>query len=90
MKRFGAILMLTALVATVGLSVGCESEPDTIDADYVRSNMTPELESVAMSHELRKMNHARTIDHNLRQVWDDLDSMLLLDQPLGFSRYYIP
>ncbi len=90
MKRFGAIFMLVAIGVTAGLSAGCESDPDTIDADYVKSNMTPELQSVAMGKELREMKHARTIDHNLRQIWDDIDSIMLLDQPLGFSRYYIP
>lgn len=69
------------------MAAGCQQP---VTADRVRSNPTPELESISMSTEQRKNAHARTVDTNLRQLWDDFDSVLFLDRPLRLSRYPIP
>ena len=78
-----AVCMLFALVAG-----GCNK--DKVTADDVRDHMSPELKSMAMTNEQRKNAHARTIDTTLRQTWDDLDMILLLDKPVKLTRYPVP
>lgn len=86
-----------ALVALLGLVLltpmgGCKNNknPETITARDVRGDMSPELQSIAFSREQRRNRVARTVDTNLRQTWDDIDRVLLLDRPLHLSRYPIP
>jgi len=67
---------------------GCNK--NKVTAEKVRDNMSPELQSMAMTHEQRQNAHARTIDTTLRQVWDDLDMILLLDKPIKLTRYPVP
>lgn len=86
MKRsLCVVAVLSSLVLAFGAG-GC----NRITADSVRANMSPELESVAMSHEQRKNHHARVIDHTARQWHDDWDYLLLLDRPRRMSKYPIP
>jgi hypothetical protein len=79
----GCLLLVGAGLA----ATGCQQP---VTAENVRSDLTPELQSVAMSSEQRKNNINRTIDTNLREVWDDFDAVLFLDRPLRMSRYPIP
>ncbi len=85
MTRIGLLVVSGLLLAAVG---GCDN--NKITASKVRSDMSPELDSIAMTKEQRKNEHARTVDTDLRQVWDDLDMLLLLDRPVRLSRYPIP
>jgi len=79
------LVMFASLLLGLG---GCSS--DRITAKSVRKNMSPELKSIASQSEERKNIHARTKDTNLRQIWDDLDHILLLDHPVRLSEYPIP
>ena len=81
--------LLAAAGLTLALAVGGCSE-NRVTAASVRANPSPELESMAMSHEQRENDHARTLDTNLRQVWDDLDMLMLNNEPSHGSRYPIP
>jgi len=83
-KNFGLLMLILLAVALVG----CKS--NEITAKSVRSNMSPDLESIAEMREQRKNTHARTINTNWRQLWDDLDHILLLDHPVRLSEYPIP
>lgn len=84
--------MRIGLLAAVGLmsllTLGCND--NKITASKVRGDMSPELESMAMTSEQRKNTHARAIDTTERQFWDDLDMILLLDKPVRLTRYPVP
>lgn len=92
MRKNGKVLATMTLVAVSAtlLLGGCSSQPENVSPSWVRSNLTPELQSIAHSPEQRKNVHARVYDTNLRQVWDDLDMILLLDRPSQMSKYPIP
>jgi hypothetical protein len=83
-----------AFFAVVGLTLlmtagGC-SDNKNVTASDIRHHMSPELQSIAHTKEQRKNREARTMDTDLRQVWDDFDTLLLLDRPVRLSRYPIP
>ena len=73
------------LLVVVG---GCKS--NGITAAQVRRNMSPELVSMALTHEQHKNQQARTFDTNLRQLVDDFERIWLMDHPLRMSEYPIP
>jgi hypothetical protein len=66
------------------------SEPKPITANDVLGDMSPELDSRAETHDEGRIRHARTIDTNTRSIWDDLDSMLLLNKPSRLSMFPTP
>lgn len=53
-------------------------------------NTTPELKTTAMTAPQHSSRIERAVDHNMRQIWDDLDYMLLLDRPSHLTAYPIP
>ncbi|BAM04109.1 hypothetical protein [Phycisphaera mikurensis] len=82
---------LTLLAAVAGSTLllslggtGCTK------AQRIRANYTPYLDSTAYNSEQDRNRQARVIDHNTRGVWDDLNRVLLLDQPSRLSPYTIP
>lgn len=84
-------LMAAGLVLSLGmLATGCSSSQGRITASDIRSNMTPELKTTAMTSEQHKTRVVRSVDHNLRQVWDDLDYIFLVDKPSHLTPYPIP
>ena len=86
-------MIRTGMIVAAGLmlaSLACGCSSDRVTAAGVRSNMSPELESVAMTSEQRKNVHARAIDTTMRQIWDDLDTLLLIDRPIRLTRYPLP
>ena len=87
MKRVFPVMAVFAAVAA--LAGGCDGPPK-VTADRVRSDMSPELETIAMTRGQRMNNVARTMDTNLRELNDDWDRIFLLDRPLRTSRYPIP
>jgi hypothetical protein len=84
--------MLWSLAGVLAISMvgGCNNGPDRITADDVRDDMSPELQTMALTREQHKNQIARSIDTTLRQFWDDVDVVLLLDRPVRLSRYQIP
>jgi hypothetical protein len=84
--------MLWSLAGVVALSLlgGCNKGEKRVTADDVRRHMSPELQTMAMTREQHKNEIARSIDTTLRQFWDDVDMVLLLDHPIRLSRYQIP
>ncbi len=86
LKAMVAGLLLTGAM----MAVGCGSSQSRITAGSIRANMTPELKTTAMTHEQHKSRIARSVDHTLRQIWDDLDYIFLVDQPSRLTPYPIP
>lgn len=76
-----AVLMLASLLG------GCSNK---IDGNSVRKNMSPELQSIAMTSEQRKTTQAHAWDTTGRQVWDDLDKIFFMDHASRLSRYPVP
>jgi hypothetical protein len=83
-------LVAVVLVGGALTTVGCSSGPSRITASTIRGNMTPELQTTAMTSEQHKTRVARSVDHTLRQIWDDLDYIFLVDQPSRLTPYPIP
>ena len=87
-KAFFGVSSMLFLVATLAISVGCEGQKTT--ADSVRSDMSPEMQSVAMTPQQRQNLHARSINTDIREISDDWDSLWLLDRPRQMSLYPVP
>lgn len=82
---------LLTMVLCVGALSGCNCCGNKkITADGVRMNMSPELETIAHSKEQRKNRVSRSLDTDLRQLHDDWDALMFMDQPLRLSKYPIP
>lgn len=71
-------------------SWGDEPEVVGVTAEEVRSDMSPELDTVAENWEEAKNRMARTTDTTTRQAWEDLGRFWLLDRPSRMTRYPIP
>ena len=74
-------------LASVAFLGGCAD--DRITAESVRSDMSPELESTAMTHEQRQNQIARAVDTTTRQIVDDWDMITMLDKPVRNTWYPI-
>lgn len=79
-----------ALLVGVTMAVGCSSGQGRVTASSLRANLTPELKTTAMTGEQHKSRVARSLDHTMRQIWDDLDYIFLVDQPSRLTPYPIP
>ncbi len=71
------------------LAAGCQGQ-GTITPESVRSDMSPELETMAMTRQQHMNNTSRSLDTTMRQFHDDLDRTLLIDQPSRMSIYRVP
>lgn len=90
MKKLSSqTLPLLALAVGATLLLGTSGCAAT-KAERIRANYTPYLDSVAFNSEQDRNTQARVIDHNTRNIWDDLNKILLLDEPSRLSAYYIP
>ena len=78
---FGAVLA----VSLVSLG-GC----NRVTKHTVWRDMSPEVESLSMNHDMLKSRRARSIDTNLRTIHDDWDFLLLQERPMYMSEYPIP
>ena len=87
-RRAAGLKRVLSGVVLICFAIGGCSEPTMVET--LLNNMSPEFESIALSHEQRIIRHARAIDTNGRQLWDDLDNVFLLDRPLRLSPYPIP
>ncbi len=80
-------LALAAVIAIT--SAGCASN-DEITADKIRSAPSPEMEGMVRTHEQRDNDFSKTMHVNGRQIWDDIDMIMLWDRPSRLSRYPVP
>ena len=89
MKKATCKSLLCALtLAALGLSMTACQAP--ITGERVRADITPELETLTLTPEQHKNRYTRTIDTNLRAIWDDIDEFLLLDRPVRLSKWPVP
>lgn len=79
-------LMLSAVMLAAG---GCSSN-DTITSETFRKNPSPELYSYAAAKEQFQNDRALVVDQNMRLIQDDINSLLLLDQPFHTTLYAMP
>lgn len=79
---------IAIIVLAAGLLGGCKSNPDSkkLTIDEVRSDPTPDLSSIAWTHDQRKSRRAYVADTNLRQIWDDIDEIMLFDRPSRMAK----
>ena len=83
LKRGGAHLVLAIGMLTVGCS-------NTITESSVSANMSPEMKTIAHTHEQRCNYIARSLDTTQRQIFEDWDRFWLIEEPLHLSKYPIP
>jgi len=91
--RVARALATCALAAAALLAAGCGSQEKMTENDWidkVRSDPSPELESIALTPEQRENIRVHTTDTNLRQIHDDIEFILLLTRPVRFSEYPVP
>jgi len=79
----------TVVVGVVLVFGGCSSD-NGFTPKKARKNISPALEMMALTKEQRKNRTAYTFDVNLRQLNDDVDSILLLDRPTYLTRSPMP
>ena len=75
-SAFRRSLILSVLAMGLLVAGGCS----------YRSDVTPELDSVAANSEQDYNRYARVIDNNTRSAWDDLASILLIDRNMRLTR----
>lgn len=78
-----------ACVAIAGL-VGCASGPAAQRDAAVRSNPTPEMETLSQRLVDVENMQAVAVDENLRMANEDLNRFFLLDRPSRLSRWRMP
>lgn len=85
-------VMIVGSAALLVSAGGCSSAPETdrVTVDSLSRDLTPEMEGVGLSHDQRRNRHIRTVNTSMRQIWDDLDEILLLNRPSRMSPYPIP
>lgn len=85
-SRSFSVCVLVLASATLMLMGGCNK----ITASSVRTNMSPEMDSIAHTHQQRLNRLARSENTSFRQVLDDWDTFWLMDEPSRLSMYPIP
>ena len=91
-RHVNCVLLAMAVLAVVGCSsttYGPDGRP-IITAASVHGDMSPELDTIALSRGQSMNRIHRTIDTDLRQVPDDMTALWLLDRPSRMSRYPVP
>ena len=81
------IMLLCGVVSLLAVLGGCSNN---VTVKSVRKDPSPGLDALARSIEQRHNDRIRIFDTNKRQIWDDIDYLLLLDRPSRSSRYPVP
>ncbi|MFO0829316.1 MAG: hypothetical protein U0572_14355 [Phycisphaerales bacterium] len=85
--------MRTALVSAVGLALvvlaGCQSNPEATDFNSIKSNLTPELQTLTQRPVDVDRAVAVTANEDFRMMWMDLGRQFYLDRPSSLAPYYI-
>ncbi len=92
MARFTpSVVTGAAVLALFGMAcIGCGRSSSKVTAMSVHGDMSPELESIALTPGQRRNQVLRSADTDLRQVADDTMGILLLDRPSRMSPYPVP
>lgn len=62
----------------------------TIKKPLFLTDASPELKGIAHTPKELRYEHRRTKDTDMRQIWDDIDTIMLLNRPGRMSAYPIP
>jgi len=90
MKKNGFALLIGVGLA-LSLATGCQTNKDgVITASEIRSDMSPELHTLALTYQQSLNRKARAEDHTFRQIFDDWDKIWLRDRPSRNTRLSIP
>lgn len=88
MSRLPLLLISTTCLA-LPVTVGCSSSPNNVSISSIRGNLTPEVKGVSETNYNQANNQAIIESIQWREAADDIDRILLLDQPSTLSRYPI-
>lgn len=80
---------VAALMLVMTLSLGACNN-NRVTKQSVWADMSPELETLGLTHDQRITRKKRAIDTNLRQLNDDWDTLWLQDRPSYMSEYPVP
>ena len=86
---YRGLLAVASCVAITGL-VGCHSSPAAQRDAKVRSNLTPELETLSKRPIDTSNTQAIVWDENLRMANEDWYHIWFLDRPSRLGRYRMP
>ena len=84
------LMRVSGCLLVAVLAIGCSSRQQPTRVSDMLGNMSPDFETIALSHDQRLVRQARSVDVNLRQLTDDIDNVLLIYRPLRLSIYPIP
>ena len=87
MRKMLLCLGTITLASAMLLTTGCHRPTS---AHGVRANYTPELHSTGRTFQQHQAMETRTIDTNLRGLYDDGARVLLMDRPSRLSPYPVP
>ncbi|MFM7052138.1 MAG: hypothetical protein ACKOYN_08415 [Planctomycetota bacterium] len=82
-----AALISTAVSALV--LVGCRADPSDTSFSGIKSNLNPELRSLAERDADIEINLAMNDEQELRSAWNDLGRFWLTDKPSSLSPFPI-
>ena len=88
MSRLPLLLISTTCLA-LPVTVGCSSSPNNVSISSIRGNLTPEVKGVSETNYDQANNQAIIENIQWREASDDIDRILLLDQPSTLSPYPI-
>lgn len=89
LMRLWGVMAGGLVLSAVGCGGGQREARITIDE--IHQDMSPELETVALTRRQHETQVYRTVDTNLREMIDDVNSSwLLLDRPSRGSIYPVP
>jgi hypothetical protein len=89
LKKSRGLLAVASVVALAGL-VGCNTSPSAKRDAQVRSDLTPELQTLSQRPIDVDNTQAVVWDEDLRMANEDWDRFWLMDRPSRLSRWRMP
>jgi hypothetical protein len=81
------VLLISMTCLALPLAAGCSSNPNSVSISSIRGNLTPEVKGVSETNYDQANNQAIIENIQWREASDDIDRILLLDQPSTLSPY---
>jgi len=90
-SRFVACVRPAALLCALGGAAlgGCGYDPENVSFDYIKGNLTPEMDGLSERDVDIQRSLAVNTDQTLRMFWRDVGVVTLFDQPSMLSPYYV-
>ena len=87
MARLCALILICGAAT---LSGGCAAKEEPITAEMLRKDLSPNMESLAFTHEERLNNKAKSWHINWRSAVGTADRIMFNDRPFRMSIHPIP